>query len=358
MNVGIIGSGQLGRMLIMEGRKLPFRYYVCDREKGPAAEIADGFYNTDEFRAFVDVCDVITYEFEHVDEKPLNFAERQGKLFPSLLPVELKRSRIREMEYLDKHGLPVPEFRICHSLQEVRSACKELGKTVVKYSTGGYDGKGIWFISGGDLPGEMREGDYLVEEYVDYDYEASIILSRDGAGNIRAHTPSLNVNMEGILVHNRAPVDDTQMTEIAAHLASSLNYVGVMGVEFLIRDGRAIINEFAPRVHNSGHHTLHGSSISQFEQHIRTISGMPCGKPTLYMPSGIVNLLGVRPEMSELRTLMEENDAHLYWYGKSEIRKRRKVGHINLCARTVEELDALIDETMRTIYGGNLRLFL
>lgn len=355
LRIGIIGSGQLGRMMVMEGRKLPFQYYICDTSAGTAASVADRYFSADQYREFVESCDVVTCEFEHVDDRPLSYADQAGKLLPPAGAIELKRRRSREKEFYRSHSLPTAPFSVCDA-SDLKSAVFEFEKAVVKRSEGGYDGKGQWVVEHGNVP-SVTPGEYVVEQWIDFDFEASLIISRTADGQIRCHPPSLNVNRAGMLIYNEAPEHDYGMRAIAERLLESLNYVGVAGIEFFIVDGKAMINEFAPRVHNSGHHTLHGSSISQFEQHLRAIAGLPVPEPELFQPSGILNLIGTEYEERLMSEVLSIPGSHFYWYGK-EPRRRRKVGHINLNAPTIGELDERMKQAIDIVYGGRLDSYL
>lgn len=359
MKIGILGSGQLGWMMILEGRKLENEYYVLDRKNnGPASKISDGYYSLDQYREFVDKCDLVTYEFEHVDEKALQYAEDQGKLRPGLFSVELKRDRINEKEYLRKNGFPLADYRIAESFEEAREHTKEFERSVIKSATGGYDGKGQIFVRRGDEITDTGNGRYVVEEFVDFSAEASVIASRNENGDFRAHVPSFNLNQSGILIYNVAPFEDYGMTEMTRRIMDKLNYIGVMGVEYYIKDGKPIINEVAPRVHNTGHHTLHGSSISQFEQHIRAISGLPIPTPDLFTASGILNIIGTPIGREQLEKILKLDKTRYYWYGKDGVRRKRKVGHINITGISSDEIRQRIKDLMEIVYRGSLDSFL
>lgn len=360
MNIGIMGSGQLGWMMILEGRKFNFTYSVLDRNgSGPAAKIADRFFPLEEYREFVDSADVVTYEFEHVSQEALEYAEEQGKLYPSLKPVELKKDRSLEKDFLSSNGFPVARYAVAENTGELREKRKDFGKCVIKSAGGGYDGKGQYFLEeGDDLEEGIPEGKYVIEEFINYQYEASIIASRSRDGTFRHHPPSYNLNREAILVSNAAPIEDHGMIDIARKLMDALDYVGVMGIEFYITPGGPIINEFAPRVHNTGHHTLHGSSISQFEQHIRAIAGLPIPEPVLHTPSGIINILGVEPDGDSVRRILAIPGTQYYWYHKDGVRRKRKVGHVNVTAPDYETVKKRISEVSDILYGDNLKDFI
>ncbi len=355
MKLGIIGSGQLGLMMILEGKKLGIEFLVIDSTKeGPASRIADKAFVNDEFREFVDSCDFVTYEFEHVDERPLNYAMEQGKLRPGMLPVELKRDRSKEKLFLRENGLPVGDFEIADNARDAARIGRDFGDAVIKLAHGGYDGKGQYIVKERTLEEELPEGKYVVEKFVRFDMEASVIAARDPAGKIAFFQPSLNVNYRGMLYYNAAPIEDCGMKEIVKALMEKLSYVGVIGVEFFLKDGKAYINEFAPRVHNSGHHTLMGSSVSQFEQHVRAVCGFPLADPQLYRSSGILNLVGLSLT-DELRAkILARPETQVYWYGKDGIRKRRKVGHVNFSAQSYSDLLERIKTLSSLVYGEDL----
>ncbi|MCL5678165.1 MAG: 5-(carboxyamino)imidazole ribonucleotide synthase [Candidatus Thermoplasmatota archaeon] len=355
MNIGIIGSGQLGWMMIIEGRKLQNSYYVLDNDPGPASLVADGFLPLKEYRKFVDSCDVVTFEFEHVDEHALLYAEKKHKLRPSIDSIMLKRERAAEKEFLSSVGIPLVRYTIAGSGEEALRDANKFKRAVIKASRGGYDGKGQYYFDASKPDaGRMRlpAGErYVVEEHIDFDREASIIASRDENGIKRFHTPSMNRNEGGILFYNDAPFEDFGMRGVASKILDALDYVGVMGIEFFITGSRCIVNEIAPRVHNSGHHTLHGSSISQFEQHLRTITGLPVPEPVLYKPSGIVNSVGTEITREVEMKLLKIPETHSYPYGKRELRKRRKMGHVNINAGSRRELAERRNDVISVLYG-------
>lgn len=349
MTVGIVGTGQLGWMMIMEGRRLNLRFNVIDgTTTDPAARIVDNFYERNEMKDFVDSSDVVTAEFEHVDRRILEFAEEQGKLFPSIRSIDLKQERIREKEFLRKIGVKVANFHVAENPRDALRLSDEFDECVIKLSSGGYDGKGQFRKKRGEKIDIPESTGYVVEEYVDYDYEASIIASRTASGRLYFHTPSINFNIDGILRYNVAPTDDFGMKEKTRKIMNALNYVGVMGIEFFVKNGESIVNEFAPRVHNSGHHTLLGSSISQFEQHLRTILDLPQHEPELLMPSGIVNIVGKKIDRNLAESILSIPGSRLYDYGK-EARPNRKLGHVNLVSNSVVDLQEKISKAMMLV---------
>ncbi|HLH86342.1 MAG TPA: 5-(carboxyamino)imidazole ribonucleotide synthase [Thermoplasmataceae archaeon] len=354
MMLGIAGGGQLGRMMILEGRPLDVKFSVIDSTRdSPAGRIADRSFSYDQYREFVDSCDAVTFEFEHVDGRALSYASDSGKLMPNLLSVELKRDRSREKSFLSDHGLPTAPFEVAETGEEALQIARRKRNAVIKQTTEGYDGKGQYVFRDGIGPERIPDSRYIVEDLVNYDFECSIIIARDKAGRIVSFPPSYNLNTRGMLLLNRSPIGDYGMNEVAARLVRSLDYVGVMGVEFFVVDGKCLINEFAPRVHNSGHHTLLGFSMSQFELHVRTVLGLPSPKPVQYRSSGIVNLIGKQLDAESMSRILSLGETRIYWYGKDGVRNRRKLGHVNIGAQSVEELEEIQQSVISIFYDGN-----
>lgn len=354
VSVGIMGGGQLGLMMIMEGRRLPFKFFVMDDSDSPACMIADKCFSPSNYKEFVDSSDVVTFEFEHVSEEALIYARDERKLYPSLDAVELKRERYKEKEYYRNHGLPTPRFTVVRGGDEALRTLKDEFNNygVIKRSKGGYDGKGQYFVRGDPaVASEVRGMDcyFVVEELVNFDFEASVIGVRSISGEFSAYPPTFNLNLKGILVYNYGPYGDPTMQQIVRKLADSLNYVGAMGVEFFVKGSKVMINEFAPRVHNTGHYTLDGALFSQFDQHVNVITGSSPLSTEVITPSGMLNLLGVEkiPQISE---------GKVYWYNKKEAKKRRKMGHINVVGKDLAEVKEKIDNLMKQIYIKGLDL--
>ncbi|EZQ04736.1 phosphoribosylaminoimidazole carboxylase [Candidatus Acidianus copahuensis] len=355
IKIGILGGGQLGRMMIIEGRNFPILFYVLGNKDEPACQVADFCFSEEEYKKMIDEVDVVTFEFEHVNDMALQYAEDREKLLPRINSVELKRERWKEKKYLKDHGFPVPRFEIAEGGEEALKILKESFNNigVIKQSTNGYDGKGQYFIKGNPQDYSfLKENNckFVVEEYVNFDFETSIIAVRKRRDFV-AYTPTFNYNENGILIYNYGPYYDDRLEDIAKKLTESLNYVGTIGIEFFIRNNEILINEFAPRVHNTGHYTLDGTFTSQFEQHIRAITDLPLGDTSLLTPSGMVNVIGKSNVPLEALRL-----GKLYWYGKNEVRKRRKMGHINVRGEDLGDVREKIDNLLKLIYPQGLDL--
>lgn len=356
MRVGILGGGQLGWMTILEGRKLGFEFFVLDPDpKAPASRIADRWFSPEEAEDFIKACHVITYEFEHIEEDILE--KVYDLTTPSLNVLELKRSRIREKEFYRKAGYPTPEFVVA-KCEDLKEKVQSFGfPCVVKAERLGYDGKGqyrVYYkedvenIIKNHSPGEG----FLIERLIDFSFEFSLIGVRDTKGNARLYPLTVNHHENGILLYNSTRHFQLKEAEdIVFSLMEDLNLVGLLAVEFFYTwNGKVLINEFAPRPHNTGHYSLDGCYTSQFENLIRAICGMPLGSTRLKAPSGMVNILGLSLEDMDLNALLSIEGTKLYWYGK-EKKPRRKMGHINLVASTEQEVEEKIEKLINLIYS-------
>lgn len=356
MRVGILGGGQLGWMTILEGRKLGFYFLVLDPDPGaPASRIADRWFPPEEVDRFVEECDVITYEFEHIEGGVL---ERVHDLTtPSISVLETKRSRIREKEFYRKGGYPTADFTLA-DWKSLKEAVKSFGlPCVVKTERLGYDGRGQHRIQHPEDLEELlknsSEGEsFLVERLVDFSFEFSLIGVRDRKGNSRLYPPTVNHHESGILLYNQTGNLPTKEAEgIVLSLMEDFGLVGLLAVEFFYTwDGKVLINESAPRPHNTGHYSLDGCYTSQFENLLRAICGLPLGSTRLRSPSGMVNILGLSLEDMDLQSLLSLEGTKLYWYGK-EKKPRRKMGHINILASTEQELEERLEKIVSTLYS-------
>ncbi len=359
MIVGIIGSGQLGYMMIITMKKYPLKFYVLDDNKGPAGYIADKFFTVNQYREFVDSCDFVTFEFEHVDKNTLEYASERGKLRPNIKTIELKRDRSLEKNFLKKNHFPIADYEYADTYKEAFNIAKDFNNAVIKTCKGGYDGKGQFYINPETKYKEENvHGPFVIERFINYDFEASIIAVRDSRGTFEFFSPSYNYNKNGILIYNIAPLKDhKKMVTMAQKLMEKLDYIGVMGIEYYVTDNDVKINEYAPRVHNTGHHTLLGSSISQFEEHIHAVADIPVVKPALFSPSGILNIIGTEIH-DKVDDILNLGKSDIYWYHKADIRRKRKMGHINVYGKSVAEVREKIDKLINIVYNGNIDNFI
>jgi 5-(carboxyamino)imidazole ribonucleotide synthase len=355
--IGIIGGGQLGRMLALSARELGYRVSVLDPDPScPAAVIADhliqGTYDDlDAARRLGAMSQVVTYELEHVSA-PLVSAIDATKVpvRPGPYPLKMTQDRLAERKFLESNGIPVAPWRAVTNHDELVHAAEELRYPLrLKHSTGGYDGRRqVRIASEADLRKATVEGPALLEKELAFQCELSVVVGRGTDGVTRAFAPSRNVHDNGILFESTVPAGLTPEVEakakvLAESLAVACGLIGVLTAElFLMPDGSLVVNELAPRVHNSGHWTIEGAVTSQFEQHIRAICGLPLGSTEMRTPAAaMVNLLGEgerRPAaLVGVYAALEAPDVHLHLYDKREVFERRKMGHVTALGGSVEE---------------------
>jgi 5-(carboxyamino)imidazole ribonucleotide synthase len=344
--IGILGGGQLGRMMALAAARLGFDVAILDPEPaGPAARVAAhaivGAYDDPAALAkLAEIADVITFEFENV---PASSVEALGAAGAAIAPggkaLATAQDRLAEKTFLNAAGLPTVGFAEVASAADVRAALERLGRPLLlKTRRGGYDGKGqVWVQGPADADAAFAAIDgqpAIVETPADFRRELSVIAARGRDGEIALFPLAENHHADGILRRTVAPAPATtqqtlaQAERIAATLLSALDYVGVIAVELFERDdGRLLVNEFAPRVHNSGHWTLDGCEVDQFEQHIRAIAGWPLGPTHAIARTEMTNLIG--DEAHDWRRLAAEPETRVWLYGKAEARPGRKMGHVN-----------------------------
>jgi 5-(carboxyamino)imidazole ribonucleotide synthase len=357
--IGVIGGGQLGRMLILECRRMGYYSAVLDSDiGGPAAQVADRTYHPDNVYDFAKDCNIATYEFEHIDIDVVAGIEDSIPVFPSTTVLGIKQSRISEKRYLSDNGFPVPKFWI---LEDKSQLAPLVNKTplVAKTSKGGYDGKGLYILkSESDYQGieEDLGGAIIAEEFVPFVKEISVICARNKKGDIVFYPAAENIHDRGVLFYTIAPADIDEIAkkrayEIAVELANVLGIVGLLVIEmFVLDNNEVLINEFAPRPHNSGHYTMDACDISQFEMLIRAICGITLPVPQLFCQAGMVNILGKGINDINFDEIFSIPGAKLHLYGKREARERRKMGHINIIGKHGSELKKALDRVIGLLY--------
>ncbi|WP_355661721.1 5-(carboxyamino)imidazole ribonucleotide synthase [Halomonas salifodinae] len=344
MNIGVLGAGQLGRMLALAGYPLGNRFTFLDTTGHPSAGIGEVLIDTDQkhLADFLAKVDLVTYEFEHLPVALVQAIEEQKPVYPSSEAIRVCQNRAEEKALFDRLGIPTPAYRLVEHADELEAAARELGCPVVAKSvTEGYDGKGQAVIRD---PSEAQAAwraighpRLIVEAFVDFVREVSIIAVRGRDGQVVFYPMAENVHVDGILRYSVAPMPDLDeaVQQVAdgyiRALLDELDYVGVLTLElFQTRDGKLLANEMAPRVHNSGHWTQDGAVTSQFENHLRAIQGLPLGDTAARQPTCMINVIGREGESAEILAIP---DAHLHRYDKSE-RAGRKLAHVNLVAPT------------------------
>jgi 5-(carboxyamino)imidazole ribonucleotide synthase len=350
MRVGILGGGQLGRMIALAGYPLGVRCTVLE----PAAESSAGQVcpqirgEFDDFAALYELAkasDVVTFEFENVPVASARWLAERVPVFPPPKALEVSQERLAEKQFFESLGIPTPPFAAIDSREEFDAAIRDIGlPAVLKTRRFGYDGKGQAVLrtpADCEAAWEKLGGRSLIlEGFVQFDRELSVVAVRGRDGQIVTYPLIENVHRDGILHRSVAPAANTgeELTERAAEYASrvltELDYVGVLTIEWFQDGPRLLANEMAPRVHNSGHWTIEGAMTSQFENHLRAVCGLPLGRCDAVGFSAMYNFIGAVPPAAEV---LANPDAKLHAYGKSH-RPGRKVGHVTLRAGTAEEL--------------------
>jgi 5-(carboxyamino)imidazole ribonucleotide synthase len=359
MNIGIIGAGQLGRMLALAGIPLGLHFRFLDpNEDAPSGQVAPlvvGAYDDRaSLRRLASDVDLITYEFENVPVEALGTVAGLRPCFPPPEALRVSQDRLLEKELFGRLGIPTPGYRSVDSAAELRTAVAEIGlPCVLKTRRLGYDGRGQRVLrKAGDVAAAWRAlggVPLILEAFVDFDCEVSIVGARSTSGEIRAYPLVANTHRDGILRTTVAPWDGGRLGALALrHLRRVLrefDYVGVLAIEFFVQDGRLMANEMAPRVHNTGHWTIEGAATSQFENHLRAILGLPLGDTRATGHSAMVNFIGSMPDRAGLLSLP---GVHFHDYGK-EPRAGRKLGHCTVVAATAAERDRLLRRVLRLL---------
>jgi 5-(carboxyamino)imidazole ribonucleotide synthase len=356
--IGIVGGGQLGRMLALDARRMGYDVAVLDPSpEAPAAPIADLHLAArfDDAQAVADLarrCDVVTFEVEHVPLESARTAEAIRPVRPSSAALAVCQDRVREKTFLREHGFPVAPWRAASSPADLEAVVGALGlPCVVKIPFFGYDGRGQARVATrGDLAAAAAlgfdRGPLVVERAIPFSTEIAVVVARGLGGDRRLYPAARAVHDEGILVEASAPapIPDGiagRATAIAESVASALGLVGVLAVEmFVLERGEVLVNELAPRPHNSGHYTINACAVSQFEQHLRAICGLPLGDTSLRSPAAMVNLLGDRHgpvRLTGVEAALADPAVSLHLYGKAEAWPRRKMGHVTALGATPED---------------------
>ena len=338
--IGIIGGGQLGRMLAMAAARLGLKACIyTDEPDAPAFQVtplqlAAPYDDRAMLTGFAEVCDVITFEFENLPADSLAYLASLKPLRPGVRALETLQDRITEKQFVASLGLAVAPFSDVNNQDEARAAFARIGGGIIKTRRFGYDGKGQARVTSADEAARamaaFKGAPCIYEGFVDFAFEASVIAARGVDGSFAAYDPPENIHENHILRRSIVPGRLTKAQGDAAKamartIADALDYVGVLAVELFVgKDGNLLVNEIAPRVHNSGHWTIEACACSQFEQHIRAVAGWPLGDPTRHADAVMENIIGAEADAWE--SLAKSGALHLY--GKREARLGRKMGHI------------------------------
>ena len=359
----MLGGGQLGRMLALSGypHDHSFRFFdpSPDSCAGDVGELMTGDYGDEEaLSRFAEGLDVITYEFENVPVEAARHLERIAPVHPSPAALEAAQDRLVEKRYFRTLNIATPRFEAIDSREQLDRAMETIGlPAVLKTRREGYDGKGQRVLrSTADVNAaweELGNRALILEQFVAFERELSIISVRGASGDFRSYPLVENTHVDGILSRTVAPAPDVSErlqrdAEGYAHrIQTALDYVGVLAVELFEVDGRLMANEMAPRVHNSGHWSIEGSETSQFENHVRAVAGMPLGSTGLRGASTMLNLIGETPDSGRI---LDIEGSHLHLYGK-EARPGRKLGHVTVRSDDPEVLDSGVKAIEELIAG-------
>jgi 5-(carboxyamino)imidazole ribonucleotide synthase len=344
--IGILGGGQLGRMLSVAASRLGYRCHIYEPGAAPAGDVAfrvtTAPYDDDAaLRAFAGSVDVITYEFENVPTSALDLLESLKPIRPNRRALAISQDRIPEKTFLNDLGLSTAPWAAVRSEADLHAAVARLGlPAILKTTRLGYDGKGqVKLTKAADIPSAweaMAGAPSILEGFVAFDREVSVIAARGLDGSVSAYDPGENVHVGGILRTTTVPARlspglRSDAVLLAACILNALEYVGVLGVELFVAPQGLVVNEIAPRVHNSGHWTQQGCTVDQFEQHIRAIVGLPLGDGTRHADVVMENLIG--DDVARVPELLKARDTALHLYGKGAPRPGRKMGHANRVIR-------------------------
>ncbi|MCX6938139.1 MAG: 5-(carboxyamino)imidazole ribonucleotide synthase [Verrucomicrobia bacterium] len=361
--LGVLGGGQLGRMFAHAAERLGYRVHIYEpATDSPAAEVSAHavhapYTDLAELEAFVRGCDVVTYEFENIPTDPLWRLENAAVFHPKWQILEVAQNRLREKTWLRKNGFPHVRFAECEVGGDLAAAIRGIGlPCVVKTADFGYDGKGQQKVTDeaslAKAVAAFKGQRAVVEQWVDFKCELSVIVARSTAGETRSFPVAENIHTKhildfSILPARVAPEIQTQARALAEAMADRLGLTGLLAVELFLTDrGELLVNEMAPRPHNSGHWTMDGCVTSQFEQHVRAVAGLPLGDVGLTAPAVVmVNILGdawrwtgnACTGQPNWDAVLQTPRAHLHLYGKKEPRSGRKMGHFTVTAETTEK---------------------
>ncbi|PAV28018.1 5-(carboxyamino)imidazole ribonucleotide synthase [Virgibacillus profundi] len=358
--IGIIGGGQLGRMMAIAARYMGYKVAVLDPTPNcPTAQVADkqitaAYDDRHAIKELTEISDVITYEFENVDLTAATYIEQAGKLPQGALALEITQNREKEKQLMKDANLPIPSFEIVRNAEECKEALKNFSyPTVIKTCRGGYDGKGqIKLNSEADIGQAMdfaeKNKHCIIEEWVTFDREISVIFTRAQSGEITFFPLAENDHKDHILYKTKIPANITETVqdkaiEAAEKLAEEMNIVGTFAIEMFVHGEEIYLNEMAPRPHNSGHYTIEACSVSQFAQHIRAICGLPLREIELLQPAIMINILG-EDLKAVLKAMAQTKDAFVHLYGKDEPKEKRKMGHVTFIAESQEEISQQISK--------------
>lgn len=374
--IGFLGGGQLGRMTALAARSMGYDIQVLDPEAacatGPIASrtITARFDDVNAAVELASQCDVVTLEIEQIHPDVLDAVAARTTLHPGRAPVYIIQDRIRQKQWLSAQGFPLGAFVAAQSAHDIADAVRQHGACIAKSTHGGYDGRGQVRLSEPDQAADAWSAlggrECLVEQRVQIAYEISVLVARSASGQTVVYPPSRNHHTSGILTWAVVPaVISDVMTQraqtLARDIAERLGIVGLLAVEcFVTRDNQLLVNELAPRPHNTYHHSERGLATSQFEQLVRAICDLPLGDPQVYAPSAIVNLLGdvwLQDLPPQIEHALEVEGVRLHLYGKAGARAGRKMGHLSAIGLNAQDALGRVLESYRRLSPGTTGSF-
>lgn len=352
--IGILGSGQLGRMMSIAAKSMGYRVHIfSESQDSPAGQVSDleviaDLLNLEAVESFAKQVDVVTVETENIPIPTFEAAGQFAAAYPGAETLRVSQNRTEEKQFLARHNIPTCEFAIVRSLEELQSACQSLMPSVLKTTTGGYDGKGQAIIrSSADVDAawsDLKATEAILEQWIEYDFEFSIIGARSSSGEYLSYRSIRNDHQNQILDVSSSPSGlsleaEDAASQIVLKIMEQLGTVGILTVEFFYQDGKVLVNEMAPRPHNSGHLTIEAHATSQFEQHVRAICNLPLGSTEQLVPAAMANVLGDLWSEGDPRwhAAVAIPNTKLHLYGKVGSEIGRKMGHLTSFAKTVED---------------------
>ena len=362
--LGILGGGQLGRFFVIAAHEMGFKVTVLDPDpKSPAGAIADihlckSYDDVSALEVMRNTCQGVTTEFENVPADSMEFLSKKIHVSPSPESVRVAQYRVLEKTFLKESGLPVGPFEIIREDKDIPSDTSSIYPAILKVARFGYDGKGQARVASQKEAvvafHQFSSQECVLEKMLPLDMEVSLVLARDQLGHMETFSVAENIHTNGILDISIVPARSTQLIndlvdQLAKQVAHALNYVGVLGVEFFISEGKVFVNEIAPRPHNSGHYTIDASVTNQFEQQVRVLAGLPLGNPRLHSSAVMVNLLGDvwtknGQKEPDWGMALNESGLKMHLYGKHEARPGRKMGHFTVLDKN---LDIAFDKAIK-----------
>jgi len=344
--LGILGGGQLGRMSALAAARLGICVHIfCPEKDAPASQVCArtftaAYDDKKALKAFAEPVDVISYEFENIPVETVRFLQKYKPVYPDDRVLEIAQDRGAEKKFLNDIGIPTADWAIAYKHSQIKEIARRFGHSayILKTIRFGYDGKGQESYIPGDNTKDKWQTlgvkEIIVEQRIEFACEISVIIARDKLGQTALYGPILNEHKNGILAKSTVPAPipgalEQRAKEMAQLLAEAVDLVGVLTLEmFITADGQILANEIAPRTHNSGHWTIDACTCSQFEQHVRTVCGMPIGLPGRHSDAVMLNLIGA--DVKKTDHWMEMKDACVHLYGKKEIKPGRKMGHVTI----------------------------